>query len=1204
MTSTAPARPRVDERAMSAGTTMRFVLLLVLMVVASSMMIVGVLSGLNRSNGLGCLLAAGADPNQGTVAATSASVITQSDAYDACEARFNSSLPWWLGLAWPVLLLVVAGVLFVGLPAWKTRRGRVVPLDLVDHDGEFRRQLADLVDVAGLARTPRFVVDPAAISAGAVVFGRDRRATVCLHAGLLARRAADPEGFRAVLLHELAHVRNRDVTIAYTTVALWRAFLVLALAPYLAWTAYGLIDGLGSPFWPGLGPVATRNLLLPVLLVPLVYLARADVLRSREVYADLAAVRWGADPRGWAIPVADRAGGALRRAVGSFVELWRTHPRWDLRRASLDDPAQLFGASPLSMFLTGAAAIVINSQMWDYLGQFNLVSAWTSGAIALVAAALVTAVAGTVLCRAVAHAMVTGSRVSSGVRAGLWLGVGMAVAEFGADRVTVLEWLPNQPEALLLPVLAGVVFALWTTRCAQLWLRAWRGGGSRTAMLIALAGAFLVLSGWFSWWQQTGVELAFQWPFNVSAMRDALTQGQPPGQVAEHAAALSVIAGVWSVLGSTAELPLVPTAAAAMWVVPLLAQLARPAVGAPRWARGAVRDDADVSVPWEAPPPLRRAVWPGLAGGAVGWAVVVGVMAWTHTWQPPLGLRGVEYMIFEGWGLVALTMAAAVAAAAASIAARGHRLALALVAAGTAVVTGYCGMFALTSLDGCVPSLAVLQPSCQWRPVEAWRDAQPILGTALVLGAATAVLAAAIGAAVRTWWRRGTTPQQAAAPAGVTGTRLAVRCAGVGLLCATAVGIAVAQEALHTGQPSPAPADAHAQLPAPVDQASAPPQIKKLQVAAWWKYGGHDLAGYRLGRIMGGMGKVLQDAATSADPDNPDGVLSRLRPLCADLGQLTREAHGYFRVPDPQAQRLWTAFLTQADKGSADCLAALDQRNRKLLNSASQQEILHAGAIGARVATWISTVVSGDGSAKPPGPAEPDGGAAALSAAVKKAMAGKGSVKLTAQVSMGSVRTTGEECLMRLRSAAVAMDCSVVTSAQGTQWTARMIVLPESAYLSMPDMLRLPGGKPWAKLGADSKNPMSAMLAESMKRLQHSVDADATVPPGAQIVGTAREQVDGKPTTRTDIAYDVRAAADAATSDVVKQSLLALAQSGVSTVTSQIWVDEANLPVQNASTVTLPQYGPMATKVKYTDWGVPADIQAPPADQVGSMPGG
>ncbi|GAA2692099.1 M48 family metalloprotease [Streptomyces lunalinharesii] len=1187
---------------MSAGTTMRFVLLLVLMVVASGTMIVGVLSGLNRPSGLGCLLAAGADPNEGTVAATSASVITQSDAYDACEARFNSSLPWWLGLAWPVLLLVVAGVLFVGLPAWKTRRGRVVPLDRVDRDGEFRRQLTDLVDVAGLARAPRFVVDPAALSAGAVVFGRNRRATVCLHTGLLARRAADPEGFRAVLLHELAHVRNRDVTIAYTTVALWWAFLALALVPYLAWSAYGLIDGLGSPFWSGVGPVVTRSLLLPVLLVPLVYLARADVLRSREVYADLAAVRWGADPRGWAIPVAGRAGGALRRAVGSFVELWRTHPRWDLRRASLDDPAELFGASPLSMFLTGAAAIVINSQMWDYLGQFNLVSAWTGGAIALVAAALITAVAGTVLCRAVAHAMVTGSRVPSGVRAGLWLGLGMAVAEFGADRVAVFEWLPSQPEALLLPVLAGAVFALWTTRCARLWLRAWRGGSSRTAMLIALAGAFLVLSGWFSWWQQTGVQLAFQWPFNVSAMRDALTQGQPPGQVAEHAAALSVIAAVWAVLGTLAELPLVPTAAAAMWVVPLLAQLARPAVGAPRWARDAVRDGTDVSVPWEAPPPLRRAVWPGLAGGAVGWAVIVGVTAWTHTGQPPLGLRGVEYLIFEGWGLAALTVAAAVAAVAADIAARGRRLSTTLVAAGTAVVTGYCGLFALTSLDGCVPSLAVLQSSCQWRPAEAWRDAQPMLGMALVLGAATAVLAVAIGAAVRTWWRRGT--QRAAVPAGVTGTRLAVRRTAVGLLCVTAVGIATTQEAFHTGQPPSAAADAHAQLPAPVDQASAPPQVKKLQVAAWWEYGGRDLAGDRLGRIMGGMGEVLRNAATSADPHNPDGVLSRLRPLCADLRQLARDAHGYFRVPDPQAQRLWATFLTQADEGSADCLAALDHSDRELLESASQQEIVHAGAIGAQVATWISTVLSGDGSAKPPGPAEPDGGAVALSAAVKKAVAGKGSVKLTAQVSVGSMSTTDEDCRMRLWSAAVAMDCSVATSALGIKWTAHMIVLPDSAYLSVPDMLRLPGGKQWARLGADSKNPMSAMLAESMKQMQDSVNVDATVPPGAQIVDRAREQVGGKQTTRFDIAYDVRAAADAATSDAAKQSLLALAQSGVSTVTSQIWVDEANLPVQVASTVTLPQYGPMATKVRFTDWGVPADIQAPPADQVGSMPGG
>ncbi|QIK10199.1 M48 family metalloprotease [Streptomyces sp. ID38640] len=82
-----------------------------------------------------------------------------------------------------------------------------------------------MAQVTGLKRVPRVVVDPSAASTGAAVFGRNRRPTVCLHAGLLAGRATAPEDFEAVLLHELAHIRNGDVTLTYATIALWRTFI-------------------------------------------------------------------------------------------------------------------------------------------------------------------------------------------------------------------------------------------------------------------------------------------------------------------------------------------------------------------------------------------------------------------------------------------------------------------------------------------------------------------------------------------------------------------------------------------------------------------------------------------------------------------------------------------------------------------------------------------------------------------------------------------------------------------------------------------------------------------------------------------------------------------------------------------------------------------------------------------------------------------
>src|SRR5262249_22699663 len=154
--------------------------------------------------------AAGGDPFGGDVARDVVATNLQGPAYQACLDRYEPPLAWWVTLSWPVLLVVVAWALFRGVPAWRTRRGRGGPPGGGEPDGGILRLVEELATVAGLTRVPRVVVDPAAASTGAVVLGSDRRPTVCLHGGLLARRHTDPEGFRAVLLHELAHIRNRD----------------------------------------------------------------------------------------------------------------------------------------------------------------------------------------------------------------------------------------------------------------------------------------------------------------------------------------------------------------------------------------------------------------------------------------------------------------------------------------------------------------------------------------------------------------------------------------------------------------------------------------------------------------------------------------------------------------------------------------------------------------------------------------------------------------------------------------------------------------------------------------------------------------------------------------------------------------------------------------------------------------------------------
>ncbi|RGC67765.1 heat shock protein HtpX [Micromonospora sp. MW-13] len=940
MTETPHAR--AAERVVAAGTTLRFVLLIALLVVASSSMMDSTLWTFSDSSGNGCSLAAGVDPSRSSDLTAIAAVLDQGDAFDACVARYESVPGWW-SLAWPAGLLVAAGVLFLGLPAWKARRGRVVPLAAVDQDGEVLRALADLAAAAGLARVPRVVVDPGAASTGAVVFGRNRRPTMCLHGGLLARRTTDPDSFRAVLLHELAHIRNGDVTITYLTVALWRVFVGMVLLPYLAIYTTMFVNALRSPFLVGELPMFVRGFLLTVVLVGLVHLARSDVLRSREVYADLAAVRWGAAPRAWAVTAPDRVGGRLRRIVGRFVELWRTHPRWDLRRDALADPAALFGVRALPMFLTGVATSLFTFQAADILGARDLTEDWALQAMTLVAAVLVTGSVGIVLWRAVTHAVLTARAVPSGVRAGLWLGAGMATSNVVISDLALLQWLPTRPEVLLLVVLVGVVFAWWTAQCAQLWAGVWQGRTNRLVMVLTLTAAGLLLSSWFGWWRLNGVLFAYGWPFDSAGLRQLLEQGRAPGDIAEHSAALSVLAMVGSLLYTLPTRPLELLALAALWVVPLLAWTVRPA-GAPA---GAV-DDAQAA--GGALPPLRRALLPGLLTGAAAcWVAVVAVLAYLHAWQPLPGQRGVLHVwTYLAWVLVALVAAAMVAAVVASVSASRFRLILALIAAQTAIVVGTAGVLVLASLDGCLGLLGTIRATCDRHPAGAlWQEIPFVLKAGPVLAVIASVVATAGVSAVRAA-RRSTARRTADVPSRVTRRGgLVIRRVGVGVLCAATLA-AIALEVTHPAPKRSTGFDASApQRMGAADQQVASAEVRMRQVSAWMQYGGRDL----LERFLT-ESKGFAEYLAAPTPDasgKPKLDSSVVRSHCLDLDGVARDARAYFRIPDPEAQSYWRTFITQLEQSAQDCARAADEKNGQLLLPAIQELDAARQALGAAV---------------------------------------------------------------------------------------------------------------------------------------------------------------------------------------------------------------------------------------------------------------
>ncbi|MDX3657528.1 hypothetical protein PV646_09460 [Streptomyces sp. ID05-26A] len=143
------------------------------------------------------------------------------DGYRTCmDAFLGDRWPW---LAGGLTLLVTVALLFYALhPMWTRYRRNLAPVP-----GELVEPLAELV--AGVRKPPVFLLDRAKVSAGTVAFGTHRRRYLALDVGVMALRRMEPESFRAVVLDGL----RTGVAITAATRALWRAFVVVVLTPYV-----------------------------------------------------------------------------------------------------------------------------------------------------------------------------------------------------------------------------------------------------------------------------------------------------------------------------------------------------------------------------------------------------------------------------------------------------------------------------------------------------------------------------------------------------------------------------------------------------------------------------------------------------------------------------------------------------------------------------------------------------------------------------------------------------------------------------------------------------------------------------------------------------------------------------------------------------------------------------------------------------------
>ncbi|HEY4455758.1 MAG TPA: M48 family metalloprotease [Pseudonocardiaceae bacterium] len=527
-----------------------------------------------------------------------------------------------------LLLALVTAIWYAAQPRWRIRRRRLVRVDALPGAAALRAELAVLVGQTGLRNAPLFLVEPAARRAGGLAFGGWRLRAVCLDAGLIAVRTRDPDRFRAVVLHELAHLRNRDVSTTYLTVALWRAFLLVGALPFAVvvlepW----LVDLAGAH--PSIWLAALRG--VPPFLattVPIVamtvgaLIARDAVLRSRELHADARTADWlGSQDPARVLPGLGK---------GRFAGRWRTHPRPAQRRRAVAQRwlAQRPGfwecfAVVLALQLTGT---YLEYAAAEYIGQtaVGVAVSQIDGDVQAVLIGLLLMVS----CWRAAGVRRGFVRSAAGVAVGLasWP-VLEPVQQLSTGQRTLIIW-PTVGSAVAVLVVAVLVAGL-TGLLGWCAIRLRQSVASSRHVLVVGVAALVVCWGVLRWWSFLLVGAEFQgFALMNGATRDLLHgyAAHAPGSATLLIVLLAPLLTVQVVCSYTIAGGLIPMVALSAWLPAALVS--------PRSMTAALRTGAVIGVAGVAllvaervalaflvPPAIRHT--DGFAVVTAAWSVVV-----------------------------------------------------------------------------------------------------------------------------------------------------------------------------------------------------------------------------------------------------------------------------------------------------------------------------------------------------------------------------------------------------------------------------------------------------------------------------------------------------------------------------------------------------------------------------------------------------
>lgn len=314
------------------------------------------------------------------------------------------------------------------------RRLRVLPPALKD----VISRMEERARLLGMVRMPTVMLGSTRLH-DAFSYGTPRHYRIALPPAV-AVRWRDEALFDPLIDHELAHIKHRDVELAWLARCIWYALLPLMVLPVVIAVVRRDLSLVGDYLWRA------------ALLAATVQLTSAALLRSREYDADLRACQSSGRP--------DRVATLVARMKSRDAQSWwrrlvAKHPSPVDRLAVLDRPALVtrvtFLDGATTGFLAGLTMPVVVSTVATLLIGSGHVDV-TVIAASCVVGPLVAGSVGLGLCREALAARVEGRPRSPmtivwpsiGVGVGLVIGQAASLAQTGLGTVSLhpLAWLP------------------------------------------------------------------------------------------------------------------------------------------------------------------------------------------------------------------------------------------------------------------------------------------------------------------------------------------------------------------------------------------------------------------------------------------------------------------------------------------------------------------------------------------------------------------------------------------------------------------------------------------------------------------------------------------------------------------------------------------------------------------------------------------